>query len=97
MFYSLVLCGAILLLGGFGFWILDPGVFSMAEGMGWCCWEQSASACALVARHDNALCHRLVRNDLVMDLQITPGEVRSQVMGFILYKVAVNMTAVHES
>ena len=35
-----------------------------------------------------------VRNGSVIDLQITPGEVRAQVMGSSLYKVSVSVTAV---
>ena len=34
------------------------------------------------------------RNGAVIDLKITPGEVRAQVMGSRLYKVSVNVTAV---
>ena len=42
VFYSLVLCGVILLLGGFGFWILDPGVHTMAEGL-WLAFTTAAT------------------------------------------------------
>jgi voltage-gated potassium channel len=31
--YSLILCGVILLLGGAGFWLLDPGVHTFADGL----------------------------------------------------------------
>ena len=37
-----------------------------------------------------------VRNGSVIDLQITPGEVRAQVMGSSLYKVSASVTAVPE-
>ena len=37
-----------------------------------------------------------VRNGSVIDLQITPGEVRAQVMGSSLYQVSVSVTAVPE-
>ena len=37
-----------------------------------------------------------VRNGSVIDLQVTPGEVRAQVMGSSLYKVSVSVTAVPE-
>ncbi|ABM36412.1 SWIM zinc finger family protein [Polaromonas naphthalenivorans] len=37
-----------------------------------------------------------VRNGSVIDLQITPGEVRAQVMGSSLYKVTASVTAVPE-
>lgn len=37
-----------------------------------------------------------VRNGSVIDLQITPGEVRAQVVGSSLYKVSVSVTAVPE-
>ncbi|WP_029523877.1 potassium channel family protein [Polaromonas glacialis] len=40
--YSLVLCGVILLLGGFGFWMLDPGVHTMAEGL-WLAFTTAAT------------------------------------------------------
>ena len=42
VFYSLVLCGAILLLGGFGFWMLDPGVDTIAEGL-WLAFTTAAT------------------------------------------------------
>ncbi len=37
-----------------------------------------------------------VRNGSVIDLQVTPGEVRAQVMGSSLYQVSVSVTAVPE-
>ena len=37
-----------------------------------------------------------VRNGSVIDLQVTPGEVRAQVMGSSLYKVSVSVKAVPE-
>ena len=37
-----------------------------------------------------------VRNGSVIDLQVTPGEVRAQVMGSSLYKVSVSVAAVPE-
>jgi voltage-gated potassium channel len=40
--YSLILCGVILLLGGFGFWMLDPGVHTMAEGL-WLAFTTAAT------------------------------------------------------
>ena len=42
VFYSLVLCGVILLMGGFGFWMLDPGVHTMAEGL-WLAFTTAAT------------------------------------------------------
>jgi voltage-gated potassium channel len=42
VFYSLVLCAVILLLGGFGFWMLDPGVHTMAEGL-WLAFTTAAT------------------------------------------------------
>ena len=42
VFYSLVLCGVILLLGGFGFWMLDPGVHTMADGL-WLAFTTAAT------------------------------------------------------
>ena len=42
VFYSLILCGVILLLGGFGFWMLDPGVHTMAEGL-WLAFTTAAT------------------------------------------------------
>ena len=42
VFYSLILCGVILLLGGFGFWVLDPGVHTMAEGL-WLAFTTAAT------------------------------------------------------
>ena len=37
-----------------------------------------------------------LRNGAVIDLKVTPGEVRAQVMGSRLYQVAVSITAVPE-
>jgi voltage-gated potassium channel len=31
--YSLILCGVILLLGGAGFWVLEPHVHTFADGL----------------------------------------------------------------
>ena len=40
--YSLILCGVILLLGGFGFWLLDPGVHTLADGL-WLAFTTAAT------------------------------------------------------
>ena len=40
--YSLVLCAAILLLGGAGFWLLDPGVKTLADGL-WLAFTTAAT------------------------------------------------------
>ena len=40
--YSLVLCGVILLLGGFGFWLLDPGITTLADGL-WLAFTTAAT------------------------------------------------------
>ena len=40
--YSLILCGVILLLGGVGFWILDPGVPTIADGL-WLAFTTAAT------------------------------------------------------
>lgn len=40
--YSLILCAAILLLGGFGFWLLDPGVQTLPEGL-WLAFTTAAT------------------------------------------------------
>lgn len=42
VFYSLILCGAILLLGGIGFWLLDPGVHTIPEGL-WLAFTTAAT------------------------------------------------------
>ena len=42
IFYSLILCGAILLLGGVGFWLLDPGVHTLADGL-WLAFTTAAT------------------------------------------------------
>lgn len=42
VFYSLILCGAILLLGGVGFWLLDPGVHTIADGL-WLAFTTAAT------------------------------------------------------
>lgn len=42
VFYSLILCSAILLLGGVGFWLLDPGVHSISEGL-WLAFTTAAT------------------------------------------------------
>lgn len=41
--YSLILCGVILPLGGAGFWLLDPGVHTLADGL----WLATASLAAI--------------------------------------------------
>jgi len=40
--YSLVLCALILLLGGTGFWLLDPGVNTLADGL-WLAFTTAAT------------------------------------------------------
>lgn len=40
--YSLILCGAILLLGGVGFWLLDPNVTTIADGL-WLAFTTAAT------------------------------------------------------
>jgi voltage-gated potassium channel len=40
--YSLILCGVILLLGGAGFWLLDPGVHTFADGL-WLAFTTAAT------------------------------------------------------
>ena len=40
--YSLILCGVILLLGGLGFWLLDPNVKTMADGL-WLAFTTAAT------------------------------------------------------
>jgi len=42
VFYSLILCGVILLLGGAGFWLLDPGVPTLADGL-WLAFTTAAT------------------------------------------------------
>lgn len=42
VFYSLILCGVILLLGGAGFWLLDPGVHTFADGL-WLAFTTAAT------------------------------------------------------
>lgn len=42
VFYSLILCGMILLLGGVGFWLLDPGVHTIADGL-WLAFTTAAT------------------------------------------------------
>lgn len=42
VFYSLILCGVILLLGGVGFWLLDPAVHSIADGL-WLAFTTAAT------------------------------------------------------
>ena len=42
VFYSLILCGAILLLGGVGFWLLDPAVHTIADGL-WLAFTTAAT------------------------------------------------------
>lgn len=42
VFYSLILCGAILLLGSIGFWLLDPGVHTISEGL-WLAFTTAAT------------------------------------------------------
>jgi voltage-gated potassium channel len=40
--YSLILCAAILLLGGFGFWLLDPMVETLPDGL-WLAFTTAAT------------------------------------------------------
>ena len=40
--YSLILCSAILLLGGVGFWLLDPNVHTIPEGL-WLAFTTAAT------------------------------------------------------
>ncbi len=40
--YSLILCGVILLLGGVGFWLLDPNVKTIADGL-WLAFTTAAT------------------------------------------------------
>lgn len=40
--YSLILCGVILLLGGVGFWLLDPQVQTIADGL-WLAFTTAAT------------------------------------------------------
>ena len=40
--YSLVLCFLILLIGGVGFWIIDPGVHTLADGL-WLAFTTAAT------------------------------------------------------
>ena len=40
--YSLVLCGLILLIGGVGFWMLDPNVHTLSEGL-WLAFTTAAT------------------------------------------------------
>jgi len=40
--YSLILCGLILLLGGVGFWLLDPNVPTIADGL-WLAFTTAAT------------------------------------------------------
>lgn len=42
VFYSLILCSAILLLGGVGFWLLDPGVPTFSDGL-WLAFTTAAT------------------------------------------------------
>ena len=42
VFYSLILCTAILLLGGLGFWLLDPKVLTIADGL-WLAFTTAAT------------------------------------------------------
>ena len=42
VFYSLVLCGVILLLGGVGFWLVDPAVHTIADGL-WLAFTTAAT------------------------------------------------------
>lgn len=40
--YSLILCGVILLMGGVGFWLLDPGVATLSDGL-WLAFTTAAT------------------------------------------------------
>ena len=40
--YSLILCGAILMLGGLGFWMLDPNVHTISDGL-WLAFTTAAT------------------------------------------------------
>ena len=40
--YSLVLCCLILLIGGVGFWVIDPGVLTLADGL-WLAFTTAAT------------------------------------------------------
>lgn len=40
--YSLILCAAILLFGGFGFWLLDPRVVTLSDGL-WLAFTTAAT------------------------------------------------------
>lgn len=40
--YSVILCGAILLLGGVGFWLLDPSVKTIEDGL-WLAFTTAAT------------------------------------------------------
>jgi voltage-gated potassium channel len=40
--YSVILCGAILLLGGLGFWLLDPNVKTIEDGL-WLAFTTAAT------------------------------------------------------
>ena len=40
--YSLVLCTLILLIGGVGFWALDPGVKTLSDGL-WLAFTTAAT------------------------------------------------------
>ena len=42
VFYSLILCGVIMLLGGLGFWLLEPGVHTIADGL-WLAFTTAAT------------------------------------------------------
>lgn len=40
--YSLVLCFLILLIGGVGFWVIDPGVLTLSDGL-WLAFTTAAT------------------------------------------------------
>ena len=42
VFYSLLLCGVIMLLGGVGFWLLEPRVHTIADGL-WLAFTTAAT------------------------------------------------------
>ena len=42
VFYSLILCTVILLLGGVGFWLLDPNVHTVSDGL-WLAFTTAAT------------------------------------------------------